>query len=183
MTKRKDLVITMSGVHGVGKSVYAKAIAEKYGLKYVSSGMIFRGIARRRNISLEDLSREAEVSPELDKSIDNAMIEEGKRGGVVLDGLLVGWMLKDIADIKFWFKADDMVRFSRIADRDGVDINKAMKETVSREKSEKDRFMKYYGIDLDDLSIYNYVIDTTWLTIDDILMILYRIIDRYIERG
>jgi cytidylate kinase len=91
-------------------------------------------------------------------------------------------MLKDIADIRFWFKARDDIRFERIARRDKVDLDHAKRETLTRENSEKERFLRYYGVDLDDLSIYNFVIDTSWLSIDDVLRILYRVIDGYLER-
>ena len=36
------LAITISGLHGTGKSTYAKRIAEAFRLRYVSAGEFFR---------------------------------------------------------------------------------------------------------------------------------------------
>ncbi|GAG01467.1 unnamed protein product, partial [marine sediment metagenome] len=49
----RGLVITVSGVHGSGRSTHAKKLAETFALRYVSSGTIFRQMADERGISLE----------------------------------------------------------------------------------------------------------------------------------
>lgn len=178
----RKIVITVSGLHGVGKSVYARKIAERYGLRYVSSGMLFRRYAEERGLSLKELTDIAGRDRSLDEYIDRAIVEEAEKGDVVADGLLTGWMLRDKADIKFWFKARDDVRFRRIAERDGIPLEKAIEETKYREASEVERFKRYYNIDLNDLSIYDYVIDTSFLSIDDVLAIVFRVIDSYLAR-
>jgi cytidylate kinase len=176
------LIIAISGLHGVGKSVYAREVAKRYGLRYISSGMIFRQLARERGLSIKELTDLASKSDELDRYIDETMVREARKGNVVADGLLTGWMLKDIADLKFWFKARDEVRFRRIAERDGVSYEEAASQTLYRERSEIERFKRYYGIDLNNLSIYDYVIDTSFLTIEEVLDIIFKIIDGYISR-
>jgi cytidylate kinase len=45
MKKTQDLVIAIDGHSSGGKSTFAKAIAEKYGLTYVDSGAMYRAIA------------------------------------------------------------------------------------------------------------------------------------------
>ena len=180
MRMKKQVIITVSGLHGVGKSVYAKEIAKRYSLKYISSGMIFRQYAKKLGLSISELTDLANRDFSIDKYIDDLVVKEASKGNVVADGLLTGWMLRDKANIKFWFKAKDLIRYKRIADRDGIPIDVAIKETKHREEIEKVRFKKYYGIDITDLSIYDYVIDTSYLSIDDILSILFKIIDCYL---
>jgi len=177
------MIITISGFHGVGKSVYAKKIAEKYNLKYLSSGLIFRKIAEERNVSIEVLTKIAESDPKIDMYIDNRIKEEAlKYKNVVAEGLLTGWFLKDIADIKIWIKARDDIRFRRIAERDNLPLDEAARRTKFREKSEIERFKKFYQINILDLTIYDFVIDTSFLTIDDVLEILNKIIVSYMRR-
>ncbi|MEM4018475.1 MAG: AAA family ATPase, partial [Sulfolobales archaeon] len=91
------LVVAISGKPGSGKTTLAKNIARELNLRYVSMGQIFRDIATKRMISLEELSRIAEEDPSIDYLIDSTAIEEAKKGCVVLDGHLTGWILKDIA--------------------------------------------------------------------------------------
>ncbi len=181
MVGADKLVIAVSGFHGTGKSTIAKLLAERYGLRYVSSGMIFRNIAKDMGLSLEELSRLAESKPDIDYAIDDRLKNIARQGGVVADALLSGWMLKDIADIKIWFHAPLDVRIRRIAARENRGFDEVYKETLTREESEIRRFKKYYDIDLNDLSIYDFVISTYPYSIKAVSSIVFAIIDGFLE--
>jgi len=178
---RENITIAIAGLHGVGKSSVAKYIANKYKLRYISSGELFREIAKEYGVSLEKLSKMAESDPSIDDMIDKRMKMEGSKGGIVGDALLSGWMLKDIADIKIWLKAPLDVRVKRISDREGRPYKDIYRETIIREESERRRFKKYYSIDIDDLSIYDYVISTHLLNLDMVIRIVDEIVKGYIE--
>lgn len=172
-----QIIITLSGFHGVGKSTISKYVSEKYGLKRVSSGELFRMIAMDKGVSLEELSRMAERNYDIDRYIDKLMKRECSKGRCVGDGLLSGWILKDIADIKIWLKSPISIRIRRIADREGRDYNEVYRETLLREESEIRRFNKIYGINVLDLSIYDYVIDTSKISLKG----LYKMVDLIFE--
>jgi cytidylate kinase len=179
--KGRRLVIALSGFHGTGKSTLARDIAERYELKVISSGMIFRRIASEKGLSLEELSRLAEESPEIDYMIDNRLKEFAVEGGIVADALLSGWMLRDIADIKIWLNAPLEIRIKRIADRENRDYDEILKETLTREESEIKRFKKYYDIDLNDLSVYDFIISTHPWRYEHVRNIVFKIIDGYLD--
>jgi len=177
-----NMILAIAGFHGAGKSTIAKYIAKKYSLRYISSGELFRKIAEERGVSLSKLSRIAEEDPSIDYEIDNRIREEAKKGSMVGDALLSGWMLKDVADIKIWLKAPLEVRVKRIADREGRDYNEVYNETLEREDSERRRFRKYYGVDLDDLSIYDYILSTHLIDLNTLIKIIDEIISNYMVR-
>lgn len=154
-------VVTVSGPHGTGKSTYARALAEALGLRYVCAGELFREIAKERKMTLEAFSKMAANDPAIDKMIDERTQAEAKRGGVVIDAQLGAWMVKDLAQVKVLITAPDEVRFRRIAKRDRISVAAAKKETLARELIQKRRYKKYYGINVDDLSIYHLKIDTS----------------------
>ncbi len=181
MIDKTQIVIALSGFHGTGKTTIGKKLALRYGLKYISSGMIFRNLAKDLGLSLEELSKLAETKPDIDYAIDNRLKKIALRGGVVADALLSGWMLKDIAHIKIWFQAPLEIRIQRIADRENRSYREVYQETIARETSEMRRFKKYYDIDLNDLSIYDFVISTHPYTIDAVASIIYSIVDGYLE--
>jgi cytidylate kinase len=162
----KDIVITVSGPHGTGKSTYARALAEELQLRYVCAGELFRDLARERGMSLESFSKYAASNPEVDHLIDERTREEAKKGGVVIDAQLAAWMVKDEADVKLLLVASDQVRFHRIAQRDRVTFDFAKNETLAREDIQRIRYKKYYRIDVSDLSIYDLKIDTGLHSID-----------------
>ncbi|MEM0057213.1 MAG: AAA family ATPase [Candidatus Geothermarchaeota archaeon] len=178
----EKVIITISGYHGVGKTTVAKLISQKLGIRHISSGLLFRKIAKERGVSIEKLSKMAEEDPTIDRLIDDRLIEEASKGGIVADALLAGWLLKDIATLKVWLKAPLEVRVKRIAEREGKDYETAYKETLERELSEKKRFKLLYNIDLDDLSIYDYVISTHMITITTLKRIVALIVKDVVKR-
>ena len=93
-----NLVITISGLHGTGKSTYAKELAKEFGLRYISAGIIFRQIATERGVTLEELSRIAVKDKRIDRLIDKQTVDEARKGSAVLDGHLAGWMAREYAD-------------------------------------------------------------------------------------
>jgi cytidylate kinase len=154
------LVVTIGGPHGTGKSTYARLIARQFKLRYVSAGQVFRDLAKEKGVSLEELSKQAARSSEIDRLIDERSAAEAAKGDVVIEGQLAAWMAKDKAQIRIYLKAPDQVRINRIAHRDHQDYEVARGQTLEREKIQRDRYRRYYDVNIDDLSLYNVVIDT-----------------------
>ncbi len=154
------IVITMGGPHGTGKSTYAKIIAKEFGLRYVSAGQLFRDLAREKGVTLEELSKQAAEHPDIDHLIDEKSAEEAKKGNVVVEGQLAAWMARDAVQVRIYLKAPDQVRFGRIAHRDHVSCEIAKKQTREREQIQRQRYKRYYGIDIDNMSLYNLILDT-----------------------
>ena len=175
-----DLVIAVSGPHGSGKSTYARAMAKAFGLRFTSAGLFFRRIARERDLTLEQLTEEAKNDLEVDRLIDKMTKQEAEKGNVVLDGQLSAWMSREKADVKMFFTAPDEIRFDRIAKRDGVSFEAAKKQTLMREAVQKERFMRLYGIDPSDLSIYDVIFDTSLQSIEENIKLLKGIICEYV---
>ncbi len=175
------VVIVVSGPPGSGKTTQARRIAEYYSLRYYSAGMIFREIAHERGLSLEELSVIAAHDPSIDLEIDRRSFEEALKDNVVLDGHLTAWIVHDIADIRIYVTAPLSLRIKRIAERDNMDLYRAMRETIIREYVQKKRFTEYYGIDTDDLSIFDLVIDTSRLNIDETFHIIREFIEKFLK--
>jgi cytidylate kinase len=140
--------------------------------------MLFRWMAEERDLTLEEMSRLAKEDPEIDKLVDDRTKIEASKGGVVIDAALSGWMVED-ADIKIFLTAPFEVRVRRIANRDCASTEEARDATRLREDVERDRFMRYYGIDIYDLSIYDVVLNTELFTIDGTAGILKRVVEEY----
>lgn len=177
----KKIIIAISGFHGTGKSSLARELSKKFNLKLISSGIVFRKIAEEKNLTLEDLSRLAEESSDIDLLIDTRLKKISLQGNVIADALLSGWMLRDIADIKIWLRAPLEIRIKRIAEREKRSYEEVYRETISREESEKKRFKKYYGIHLDDLSIYDFVLSTYPYSYDSVKKVIFDIVEAYLK--
>lgn len=173
--------MTVSGLHGTGKSTYARALSEAFDLRHVSAGGLFRQIALERGLSIGEFSRVAEGRDEFDRLVDERTRREASRGSVVLDGLLAGWMAGEHADIKFFLTAPEEVRIERIAGREGLSRDEALRETLHREEIERRRFKRFYGIDIDDMRIYDLVINTALLPLSSNIEVLKKFVQEYVS--
>lgn len=158
------VVISISGLHGAGKTTVAKYLAQKFKLQYVGAGDVFRKMAAERGMTLEEFSRYAERHPEIDTMIDRRTVREARGKKVLVDARLGGWMVKK-ADLKILLTAPLKTRAERIARREKRDYDEVLKETITRERSEAKRFKKLYGIDVNDHSVFDLVLNTERLSI------------------
>lgn len=163
--------VAISGLHGAGKTTAAKALAEKFGLRYVSAGTVFRRMAKEQGMSLDEFSRYVEEHPEIDREIDRRSAEEAKSDDVLIDARLAGWMAKG-ADIKILLMAPLEARVRRIAKREGRSLEEVRKETLARERSEAKRYKKLYGIDVGDHSAFDLVLNTENLSEEEMVRVL-----------
>ena len=166
------VVITISGPHGAGKSTYAKAIANALNIRYISSGQFFRTLAEQSGLDLSAFSKLCEKNKTIDEKIDQMSIEEAKKGNAILEGQLVSWMAKNYSDLNIYVTASNETRIKRISMRDGLDFKKADKLTLIRSKSEYNRFKRLYKIDINNMDIYDLILNTDHLSKEKSIAIL-----------
>ncbi len=170
------MIISISGLHGTGKSTVGKLVAKALGLNYYSTGQAFRDLAKERGMSLQNFTRYVEDHPDIDKKLDEKIIKIAEKDNILIDSQLSGHILRNVADFKIHLTCSLETRVRRIAERDQASYELKMKETQIRELSELERFKKLYGIHLDDLEeisrIHDLVLDTEGLSIDDIVELI-----------
>jgi len=157
------MIITISGFHGSGKTTVAMDLIKEFKahkMQYLAAGDIFRQMAMEYQMTLEEFSEYVEQNPEIDRQIDETMVQEAKKGNVILDGLLVAWLTQKIPGIHILLTAEEQIRINRIAERENRPYEEVRKETLAREKSEIARFKALYNIDIYDYSIYEIVLNT-----------------------
>ena len=170
--QRFNMIITVSGPHGTGKSTYAAQLADALRIRHVSAGAVFRRIAKEKKISLEELGEKALEDPSIDKLVDQRTIAEADKGNVVIDGQLAGWILKDRSDLRIYLTAPEDIRLERIAKRDKVGVREAQAQTEQRESVQRERYLRHYGFQVEDRSIYHLILDTSLGSIEDTAKVL-----------
>jgi cytidylate kinase len=155
------MLITVSGPAGSGKSTLAASLAEELGVEHISGGDVFRELASERGLTPLELNRQAEEDDSIDRDLDRRLRGIAReRDALVLESRLAGWMAGQYADFRLWLDAPLSVRVERIADREEKSVGTAREETEARAESEALRYREYYGIDIDDLTIYDLVVNT-----------------------
>lgn len=166
MASRVDIV-AVSGFPGSGTSTACRLLSERLGWHYVNAGDIFRQLATDAGLTLAEYGRRAESDGRIDRDLDARMLSEARqRQGAVLEGRLTGWMVHrhGVPSMKVWLEATREVRAGRVSEREGLALASTMRDMVEREESESSRYNRFHGVDIDDLSIYDLVIDTNQLS-------------------
>jgi cytidylate kinase len=173
------VTITISGTPGSGKSTVAQILEKKLGLRYVYSGILFRHLAKKHKMSLEEFGKYCETHREVDQELDDAQLEILRKGNVIVEGRLAGWLAyrHNIPAVKIVIDTDLETRAKRIVKREKGTIEQRKREMRNREKSEALRYKNYYNIDLKDTSIYNLVIDSTNKTAEEIADVILKYIE------
>ncbi|MCH8906109.1 MAG: cytidylate kinase family protein [Candidatus Heimdallarchaeota archaeon] len=153
-------IIAIGGPHGSGKSSVAKRLAEDFGMNFISAGVVFRSLAEERGLSVEELSEIATTEPSIDRQIDLRTKELGSRDNTVVDAQLAAFFTPTETAIRICITASKETRWKRIAKRDGKGFESARQETETRERTERQRFLDLYSIDVNDLSQYDVILNT-----------------------
>jgi cytidylate kinase len=164
-----DVRILLSGLSGTGSTTAAKRIAADLGLDYLYGGQIFRNLAVERGITLEDLAESLERDPEAEREIDRRLIAAAlQRDQILVEGRTIGWIFPaEVAAIRIWLTCDLEERLRRVQGREHHP--RSAENLLRREASDNRRYRALYGIEPEDFSPFDLVVDTTHLPVDAVV--------------
>ena len=164
--------ITVSGPPGSGTSTLVKKLALARNWDYVNGGGIFRNEADRRGISVGQFSQLCKDDLDVDRSLDILLKEylTAADGPDIVESRLCGWWASNLKleCLRVWVKVTPEECGRRIQTREGGDFDSRLIESETRQSDDKDRYRILYGIDLDDMSPYNLIIDATGLSAEEV---------------
>jgi predicted cytidylate kinase len=173
-TTTRRMIVTIAGKPGSGKSTVAKKLAVRLGLDHASAGDFMREMATERGISVLEFSALAESDPAIDRAIDERSRRLGaERDGLVIDARLawhfVPHSIKVFLDVALEVAAARIFGDHRGSETENVDLAATMRNIRRRAASESKRYADYYGVDYLDTSNYDLVIDTSTLSVDEVV--------------
>lgn len=162
--------ITISGPSGSGKSTVAERIGKRLRLPVLDTGKVFRAMAKRSGMDLAKFSRYAADHPGIDRGLDREIIRRAGRRRVIV-GRLAGWMVKRrrLPSFRIWLTASQKARARRIAGREGGDAKSELRRLAARDSADRRRYLRAYGLDVNDRSVYHAVIRTDDLTLKEVV--------------
>lgn len=157
------MLITISGLPGSGTTTLSRLVARALELERVPGGEVFRQLAAEAGMTLAEFGLYAQSHPEIDEELDARLTERARRGGCVVESRLAGWLATraGLDALRVWVDCDDAVRAARVAERDGIDVDRARAENEARARLEHERYLAVYDIDLTDRSAYDLVLDSS----------------------
>ena len=165
--------ITISGKPGSGKSTIAKLIAKKLNLKHYSMGDLQRSIAKEKGISLIELSKLEEQSPELDKKVDDRLKQIGeKKDNIIVDARVGFHFIPDSIKIFLDISIEEGAKriFKDKREGETTETLEELKFEIKRRiDSEEKRYLEYYHVYVNDADNYDLIVDTTNITIEQVV--------------
>ena len=186
----RKIVICICGMAGSGKSTVAKRLAQHYGLKYFSGGDALKAVAAEMgyNVSGEGwweteegirFLKEREKNPEIDRRVDQKQLEWARMGGAIFDSWAMPWLLE--GGFKVWLEASEDVRARRIAERDNLPFEDALRFLREKEARTKMIYKRLYGFTLgEDFTPFHMIIDVNFLSKDEVFEALRLAIDHLV---
>ncbi|MCH3906944.1 MAG: AAA family ATPase [Sphaerochaeta sp.] len=162
--------IAISGKSGCGNTTVTTLVSKALG--YPMINFTFRNLSKERGIEFWDFCRLAEQSDEPDREVDSRQVRMAlSQKDCVLGSRLAIWMLKE-ADLKVYLTATTEERARRVQKREGGTFEQRLRETTQRDAHDSARYERLYGIDNNDTSVADLVIDTTDKSAEDVAKII-----------
>ena len=166
------MIITITGTPGSGKTSVGKVLAERLKYDHVSMGDIRGEIAKRHGITIDELNAIGSREPWTDKEPDEDLRTMGKeRDNLVIDTRTGFFFIPH--SFKIFLSCDINIAAKRIfkdqrEDEKKHDTVQGVKDMITqRMDDDRTRFKKWYDIDVNEMSHYDYVLDSTKLTVDE----------------
>ena len=174
------MIYTISGDIGSGKSTTGKLLAETLGFEYLSTGSIQRQLAKEMGMTTLELNVASEKLTEIDDKIDGytAALSDSDENYVVDSRLAWHFIPKSY---KIFLKCREEVAAQRISldkqrvsDEENRSIENLLSKIKARRASEKRRFKEKYEIDFEDLSNYDFIVDTEYFLPEELIPMIIK---------
>jgi CMP/dCMP kinase len=184
--------IVISGWPAVGKTTIAGKLAEEFGLVMYNGGDILKMLAAEKGYSTgrddwwdaeeaKKFMQERKSDPSFDKKADKKLAEIVRKGGAVITSYTLPWLVKEESVIKLWLRGSPENRAKRMANRDSISFAGAKKIIALRDEENKKIYHGLYGFRFgEDLTVFDYVLNTDRLPLDSLIEISKLIVRRQI---
>lgn len=177
------MIITLSGLPGSGKSTVATRLAETLGWPRYYMGRLWRELARQRGVTLPELQAEAEKDQTVDKMIDAMVKSLGeKEDNIIIESRTAFHFIPK--SFKIFLTVDPHEGAQRIfgdiqasnSRNEGANL-KSVEDVIrgneARMASDRKRYQQYYQLDVFDPARFDFVLDTTAKTKDEVFALVW----------
>jgi len=167
--------ISITGRLGSGKSTVCGKLSARHGFRVYSTGAIQREIALRKMVSTLEMNQLMAQNVSLDHEIDDAVtgISVERKDETIIFDSRMAWKFA-VNSFKVFVTADPLVAAGRVLSNPRgkeevyTDIEDAKSKLIERGRLENERFIDIYGVDYFDYSNYDLVVDSTYITPDEL---------------
>jgi cytidylate kinase len=186
--------VVISGWPAVGKTTIASKLGEEFDLTMYNGGDILKLLASESGYSTErddwwdtaeakKFMAQRKTDPSFDKRVDKKLGEIVKKGGAVITSYTLPWLVTDNSIIKLWLRGSQENRAKRMANRDSISFSEAKKIVKQRDEENSRIYFKLYKFRFgEDLTVFDYVLNTDKLPLDSLIEVSKLIVRRQTGR-
>jgi cytidylate kinase len=186
--------VVISGWPAVGKTTIASKLGEEFDLTMYNGGDILKMLASESGYSTErddwwdtaeakKFMAQRKTDPSFDKRVDRKLGDIVKKGGAVITSYTLPWLVTDNLIIKLWLRGSQENRAKRMANRDSISISEARKIVKQRDEENSRIYFKLYKFRFgEDLTVFDYVLNTDKLPLDSLIEVSKLIVRRQTGR-
>ncbi len=170
----KKHIISLGGDLASGKGAVSKVLSAKLNYGIYRNGEYFRKLAKDMGMDVTSFNRYVSEHTEIDRKIEQSAAEYAKENDNFIIDARLGWYAVP-QSFKIYLKVDTDVAAKRaFCDECRKETEKfnsleeQKQDMITRFKLENERYFKIYNVHKDDMSNYDFVIDTTSLTPDQV---------------
>lgn len=185
------MIISLSGAPGSGKSTIAQMLADKLGWPRFYMGGLRREAAEKKGLTLAEYNKLGENDINTDKEVDEYQRELGnKEDNFVIEGR-TSWFLIPHS-FKIYLNVDPEEGAKRIfgnlqgqnnrnEDKNLSTWQDVLASNKERMASDTRRYQQYYNIDVYDKKNYDFYLDTTNLTQEQVFSQVYKVVQERLD--
>ncbi len=180
------MIITISGKWWSWKSTCAKLLCEKLWFARVYGGQVFRDNAKKMWMDLFSYLKYLNEKPELEKEIDNELMKRCESYDNVVRESRVWkvlypqhiWIFLDVSVKEWTRRIMGDLEVNKTRNEVGYDnYAEAMLSYEQRIDEDRSRYLDLYGKNIYDLNVYDIVIDTTSISVEQVVAQILQKID------
>ena len=163
----RALKIAISSHSGCGNTTATNNVGATLGLEVVN--YTFRDLAHDLGLPFEMIQKNASKTRIYDFLTDLNLMRAALRPRVVVGSRLAGWLVD--ADLRVWLHAPLEARAKRIFQREPdkhAGYESVLYRTLQRDEQNRKRYLEIYGIDINDRSDFDIIINTEKLTAEQV---------------
>lgn len=183
----KKHIITITGDHASGQGTLSNNLQAQLGYEIYRNGQYVRKLAAEKGMSIVEFQEYLNEHPDLDREIEKSAANYAStRDNLIIDAKL-GWYAIP-QSFKIYLKVDIEVAVERAfqdAKRKDTEpfasIEEAREKILYRHGEETKRWKEEYGINRDDMSNYDFVLDTTNLNPQEVCDTVLKAYKKWLE--
>lgn len=160
-------IISLAGDIASGKGTISHLLQKELNYEIYKNGEYFRSLAREHNMSVKDFNIYVENHPQIDYDIEHSAKKYAEEHDNLIVDARLGWYAIPHS-FKIYLKVDLDEAAKRVFNDNTrghveqyLDVDHTKAEIAERQSLENVRYFKIYNVKKEDMSNYDYVLDTT----------------------